>query len=328
MKKELRFRNLSLTGNKNDLMLRIVEDNNIRKNEGTLDELNTLRMQYFNDEEIPSDRNLLMEIESLRKQVDELIDRATALDAIRSAKQEHKKHSTKSQIRSSYTYDEQRRKYNPITDDVRDITCWRCGIKGHASFMCSLPPPHRGSTIAQPRNTSRQNQYSNSQTSAQFPSSSSSTSSNNHALFETTSLNSSNSRRNNNNRNSTSRRSTTANNPSINCIRTQTNRRGLIPVIINNDTEIQALCDPCADITVIQESCVPSDIVIHPWNDGQFQVVDHEIKPIGWISLNIIVGNVEHMMPKIGICTQLPFNWRIVKYFYSKTIQVEQSLPL
>ncbi|GFS83123.1 uncharacterized protein NPIL_638471 [Nephila pilipes] len=136
---------------------------------------------------------------------------------------------------------------------------------------------------------------------------SSSTSSNNHALAETTSFNSSNSRRNNNNRNSTSGRSTTTNNPSINCIRTQTNRRALIPVIINNDTEIQALCDPCADITVIQESCVPSDIVIHPWNDGQFQVVDHEIKPIGWISLNIIVGNVEHMMPKIGICTQLPF---------------------
>ncbi|GFT37453.1 uncharacterized protein NPIL_251931 [Nephila pilipes] len=508
LKKELRFRNLSLTGNKNDLMLRIVEDNIKRKNEGTLDELNTLRMQYFNDEETPSDRNLLMEIESLRKQVEllsnsatqsplpmpppsqidpniaailstlietqklflekqansnviqitstndtansiqifkgeiienalewlkeverisilanwsdelkltnaisrlsgsaknwqlttgkkfndwitwktalasrfkrritmqeflahqserklkhheslvdyiyskdallekapftipqpdrisviigditdekwqialatqnsntveELIDRATALDAIRSAKQEHKKHSTKSQIRSFYTFDEQRLKYNPITDDVRDTTCWRCGIKGHASFMCSLPPPPRGSTIAQPRNTSRQNQYSKSQTSAQFPSSSSLTSSNNHALVETTSFNSSNSRRNNNNRNWTSGRSTTANNPSINCIRTQTNRRALIPVIINNDTEIQALCDPCADITVIQESCVPSDIVIHPWNDGQFQVVDHEIKPIGWISLNIIVGNVEHMMPKIGICTQLPF---------------------
>ncbi|GFT52695.1 putative gypsy-29-i dr [Nephila pilipes] len=399
LKKELRFRNLSLTGNKNDLMLRIVEDNNKRKNEGTLDELNTLRMQYFNDEETPSDRNLLMEIESLRKQVelltnwsdelkltnaisrlsgsaknwqlttgknfndwitwktalasrfkrritmqeflahqserklkhneslvdyiyskdallekapftipqpDQLIDRATALDAIRSAKQEHKKHSTKSQIRSSYTY-KQRRKYNPITDDVRDISCWRCGIKGHASFMCSLPPPPRGSTIAQPKNTSRQNQYSNSQTSAQLSSSNSSTSSNNHALVEITSLNSSNSRRNKNNRNSTSGRSTTANNPSINCIRTQTNRRAIIPVIINNDTEIQALCDPCADITVIQESCVPSDIVIHPWHDGKFQVVDHEIKPIGWISLNIIVGNVEHMMPKIGICTQLPF---------------------
>ncbi|KAF8792732.1 hypothetical protein HNY73_004299 [Argiope bruennichi] len=89
--------------------------------------------------------------------------------------------------------------------------------------------------------------------------------------------------------------------------RTETNRRALIPVIINNDTEIQALCDPCADITVIQQSCVPNDIVINPWTDGQFQVVDHEIKPIGWISLNIIVGNLEHMMPKIGVCTQLPF---------------------
>ncbi|GFX66343.1 CCHC-type domain-containing protein [Trichonephila clavipes] len=147
--------------------------------------------------------------------VEELIDRATTLDAIRSAKQKHNKYSPKPQIRS-YTHDEQRRKYKPITDDVRDITCGRCGNKGHASFMCSLLPPSR-------------------------------------------------------------------------------------------DTEIQALCDPCADITVIQQYCVPNDIVIHPWSDGQFQVVDHEIKPIGWISLNIIAGNVEHMLPKIGICTQLPF---------------------
>ncbi|GFU16436.1 hypothetical protein NPIL_602901 [Nephila pilipes] len=77
LKKELRFRNLSLTGNKNDLMLRIVEDNIKRKNEGTLDELNNLRMQYFNDEETPSDRNLLMEIESLRKQVELLSNSAT-----------------------------------------------------------------------------------------------------------------------------------------------------------------------------------------------------------------------------------------------------------
>ncbi|GFW93144.1 hypothetical protein TNCV_3888851 [Trichonephila clavipes] len=55
--------------------------------------------------------------------VEESIGRATALDSIRSAKQEHKKHhSPKPQIRSSYTHDEQRLNYNLITDDVRDIT--------------------------------------------------------------------------------------------------------------------------------------------------------------------------------------------------------------
>ncbi|GFU17644.1 uncharacterized protein NPIL_382821 [Nephila pilipes] len=94
---------------------------------------------------------------------------------------------------------------------------------------------------------------------------------------------------------------------SINCIKTHTNKRALIPVVIDNDSEIQALCDPCADITVIQKSYIPSDTVIHPWTDGQFQVVDHEIKPIGWISLNIDVGHIKHMMPKVGICAQLPF---------------------
>ncbi|KAF8789109.1 hypothetical protein HNY73_007079 [Argiope bruennichi] len=50
---------------------------------------------------------------------------------------------------------------------------------------------------------------------------------------------------------------------------------------LHTANKIQALCDPCADITVIQQSCVPNDIVINPWTDGQFQVVDHEIKPIG-----------------------------------------------
>ncbi|GFY76083.1 uncharacterized protein TNIN_301901 [Trichonephila inaurata madagascariensis] len=65
----------------------------------------------------------------------------------------------------------------------------------------------------------------------------------------------------------------------------------LQPDRISMIIEIQALCDPCADITFIQQSCVPNDIVIHPWTDGQFQVVDHEIKPIGWISLNIIVAS-------------------------------------
>ncbi|GFS79844.1 RT_RNaseH_2 domain-containing protein [Trichonephila clavipes] len=198
--------------------------------------------------------------------------RGTALDAIRNAKQEHKiPHSPKAQIRS-YTNDEQRRKYNAITDDLRDITCWRCGNKGHASFMCNLQPLPRGSTISQPRSTPQQNQYSNSETSAQIRSSSSSTCSNN-TLVETTSSNSSNSRRNNNNHNSTSGRFLTANttnNHSINYIRTQTNRRALIYAIINNDTKIQALCDPCADITFIQQSSVPNDIVIHPWTDGQF----------------------------------------------------------
>ncbi|GFU37069.1 uncharacterized protein NPIL_601501 [Nephila pilipes] len=38
-----------------------------------------------------------------------------------------------------------------------------------------------------------------------------------------------------------------------------------------------------------------------------FNLNDQEIKPVGWISLNINIGNIEHMMPKVGICAQLPF---------------------
>ncbi|GFS61180.1 uncharacterized protein TNCV_3104471 [Trichonephila clavipes] len=94
---------------------------------------------------------------------------------------------------------------------------------------------------------------------------------------------------------------------SVNCIKTQTNKHVLIPVVINNSIKIQVLCDPCADITIIQQSCIPADAVIHPWTDGQFQVVDHKINPIGWISLNLSVDNIVHTMPKVGICTHLLF---------------------
>ncbi|GFT68867.1 uncharacterized protein NPIL_617761 [Nephila pilipes] len=60
--------------------------------------------------------------------VEELIDRAIALDAIRSAIQEKKSYqSLKSQMRYFNRHDEQRHKYNPATDDVRNITCWQCG---------------------------------------------------------------------------------------------------------------------------------------------------------------------------------------------------------
>ncbi|GFT37622.1 uncharacterized protein TNCV_67021 [Trichonephila clavipes] len=107
---------------------------------------------------------------------------------------------------------------------------------------------------------------------------------------------------------------------SVNCIKTQTDKRALIPVVINNSIEIQALCDPCADITIIQQSCIPADAVIHPLTDGQFQVVDHKINPIGWISLNLSVGNIVHTMPKDGICTHLPFP-RILGFDWQQQVQ-------
>ncbi|GBM86956.1 hypothetical protein AVEN_134386-1 [Araneus ventricosus] len=93
----------------------------------------------------------------------------------------------------------------------------------------------------------------------------------------------------------------------INCIKTNTNKRALKPAIINKNTEIQAFCDPCSDITVIQQSCVPAYSVIHPSTDGELQVVDHKIKPVGCISLSSNVDKISLFMPKVGICTQLPY---------------------
>ncbi|GFW07994.1 retrovirus-related Pol polyprotein from transposon 17.6 [Trichonephila clavipes] len=168
-----------------------------------------------------------------------------------------------------------------------------------------MPPPPRGSSVARPS----QFQEPSSQANIPLLSSSFSINHGNNTQRGTTNLNFSYSRRNSNsNHNSTSGRNATTNpSNSVNCIKNQTNKRALIPAVINNSIEIQALWDPCADITIIQQSCIPADAVIHPWTDGQCQVIDHKINPIGWISLNLSVGNIVHTMPKVGICTHLPF---------------------
>ncbi|XP_023243381.1 uncharacterized protein LOC111641443 [Centruroides sculpturatus] len=249
--------------------------------------------------------------------VEELIDRAMALDAIRNMQHEYKSRqpygsrpSPKITPISSNPYNEQLRKYNPETDDLRDITCWRCGTRGHASFMCSLPPPQKGSPIARPKNSpSRFEEIQNRQTNDSSQHIENTTNPNNSSPHGITGPKFTDLRRNTKRNSATRPEPKRANDSnSINCIKTDIKKRALIPATINNQTEVQALCDPCADITVIQQSCVPPDCVIHPWTDGEFQVVDHEIKPIGWISLNIKIGNIDHLMPKIGICKQLPFS--------------------
>ncbi|GFV68785.1 putative gypsy-29-i dr [Trichonephila clavipes] len=217
--------------------------------------------------------------------VEELVDRATSLDAIRTFKQENKKQSSGPQLRSFSAHNVHLHKDNPTTDNIQDINCWRCGRKDHASFICHLSPPPRGSSVVKP------NQFQELSSQANvLLSSSGSINHGNNTQRCTTNLNSSDSRRNSNsNRNSTSRRYATTN---------------------------PTLCDPCSDITIIQQSCIPADAVIHPWTDGQFQVVDYKINPIGRISLNLSVGNIVHTMPKVEICTHLPFplilgfNWQ------------------
>ncbi|GFR13550.1 uncharacterized protein TNCT_2381 [Trichonephila clavata] len=81
LKMDLRLRKLSTTGNKNDLISRIIEDNIKRNENGTLDELNNLHIQSQNnnetfDETVPDKTDLLNEIEKLRKQVELLSNRS------------------------------------------------------------------------------------------------------------------------------------------------------------------------------------------------------------------------------------------------------------
>ncbi|GBM68710.1 hypothetical protein AVEN_69126-1 [Araneus ventricosus] len=69
--------------------------------------------------------------------------------------------SPKFQSRPAYSRSEELHKYNSATDDIRNITCWACEGKGHASFLCNLQSPQPGSPIAPPRNIPRFSQDSN-----------------------------------------------------------------------------------------------------------------------------------------------------------------------
>ncbi|GFV04364.1 CCHC-type domain-containing protein [Trichonephila clavipes] len=97
-----------------------------------------------------------------------------------------------------------------------------------------------------------------------------------------------------------------------------------MPAIINNDTEIQVLCDPCEDITVGQQSCVPNDNVIHPLTEGQFQVVDHEIKPIA-LPFKRILGfdwqqNVRDRCtydPSGSLCISTPTSFHVYEFIHA-----------
>ncbi|GBM81425.1 hypothetical protein AVEN_64051-1 [Araneus ventricosus] len=41
------------------------------------------------------------------------------------------------QSKHTYAHNIELHKYNPATVDIRDITCWRSGEKGHDSFRCN-----------------------------------------------------------------------------------------------------------------------------------------------------------------------------------------------
>ncbi|GBM99797.1 hypothetical protein AVEN_126147-1 [Araneus ventricosus] len=153
------------------------------------------------------------------------------------------------QSRHTYSHSEEIHKYNSATDDIRNSTCWRCGYKEQASFMCNLPPPQPGSSIAPLRNLPRFSQDSNNQRNTLFSHFRNITNGSNSSPRGATGSNSADSCRSNN-RISTTRPVVTRENesPTITCIKTNTNKRALIPAIINKNTEIQAFCDPCSDM--------------------------------------------------------------------------------
>ncbi|GBM04582.1 hypothetical protein AVEN_93982-1 [Araneus ventricosus] len=125
--------------------------------------------------------------------------------------------------------------------------------QGPCSVCEQLLPPQLGFPIPPTlRNKSRFSQYSNNQSNTPFSHCGNTANASISSPCGATSSFYVDSRRSSN-RTSTTRPLATRMNEShaINCIKTSTSKRALMPANINKNAEVQALCEPCADITVI-----------------------------------------------------------------------------
>lgn len=69
---------------------------------------------------------------------------------------------------------------------------------------------------------------------------------------------------------------------------------------------IDALPDIGSCVTLLTRCFVPENSTIFPWQDGSYATPEGNCTPSGWISLRIQVGNIDYVMPKVGLCDKLP----------------------
>lgn len=171
-------------------------------------------------------------------------------------------------------------KYNPRNGDkLEQLHCWRWGLFGYISTMCSLPPPDKDgktpiarapTSVSQnekekPEQATRKTENTSNKTAAKPP-------------------------------NQKEQRST------VNCIsKASTVNLTLIPATVDNKITLTSLCDPGSTVTRMRECFAPPNAIVHPWQDGPAEVAGGEITPTGWITLQITVASIDYIMPKVTL---------------------------
>ncbi|XP_064481253.1 uncharacterized protein LOC135394440 [Ornithodoros turicata] len=243
--------------------------------------------------------------------VTQLVDRAASLDSIRQVdQQESKPEITRNQNRpqpsrsSQTTHAPYLQKYNPTFGDrPENLSCWRCGKRGHISYQCHLPAPQPGTAIVATPDIQRESPRHPPQRY-------------NKDRDDTHDINSSNQQ------SKTPPQSKTAfqrqphretketskqpNSNVVNCVFADCAHMPIVNAIINGSTTIDALCDPGSQVTLIRECMAPSEIPIHERQNGPLETAGGNTTPSGWITLRIKVGNIDYVMPRVGLCKKLP----------------------
>ncbi|XP_064472438.1 uncharacterized protein LOC135386463 [Ornithodoros turicata] len=243
--------------------------------------------------------------------VTHLVDRAASLDSIRQVdQQEGKPEITRNQNRpqpsrsSQTTHAPYLQKYNPTFGDrPEDLSCWRCGKRGHVSYQCHLPAPQPGTAIVATPDIQRESPRHPPQRY-------------NKDRDDTHDINSSNQQ------SKTPPQSKTAfqrqphretketskqpNSNVVNCVFADCAHMPIVNAIINGSTTIDALCDPGSQVTLIRGCMAPSEIPIHEWQNGPLETAGGNTTPSGWITLRIQVGNIDYVTPSVGLCKKLP----------------------
>ncbi|CAI6354043.1 unnamed protein product [Macrosiphum euphorbiae] len=211
--------------------------------------------------------------------VKDLLDRAVQLDAIR--KVQYVKENTSENTTSFKSQDNQKEqgnyipRFNPSVHKEEDQTCYRCKQVGHVSYNCKNPLQEKSARVYN-KTDIKDTTYANKK----------------HFNKEV-------------------KPKETLTTKTINCVQEDSTsedfvRVSQIPATINGNMTIDALPDIGSCVTLLRRCFVPDNIPIFPWQDGSYATPEGNCTPSGWISLRIKVGNIDYVMPKVGLCDKLP----------------------
>lgn len=164
-------------------------------------------------------------------------------------------------------------RFNPSVDKEEEQTCYKCKLVGHVSYNCKNSPSAKTEYNKFDSKTNKNSNFKNY--------------------------------------NKDVKQKDTSVTKTINCVQNDQCPDDLvkvsqIPATINGNLTIDALPDVLSCATLLRKCFVPVNATIFPWQDGSYATPEGNCTPSGWISLRIQVGNIDYVMPKVGLCDNLP----------------------